>query len=158
MVPRERTKTPIAPGRARESSDGESPEVEGVPSLDEIESRLALDDHTGALELARTRLAARPTERASLAYVRRCEETLTEMYASHIGDFGRRLSVSMRGSELQWLSIDHRAGFLVAQIDGTITVEDLLEICGMARLDALRILHDLLQQKVISLESDGRGR
>jgi hypothetical protein len=121
--------------------------------MDDIEARLALDDLSGALELGRARLAAMPNDRRAASTVRRCEETLTEMFTSRIGDLRQRVHIKMSGRELQWLSIDHRAGFLVSRVDGPITVEELLEICGMSRLDALRILHDLLQQKVIRLES-----
>jgi hypothetical protein len=135
---------------------GQGPRVKttpppGTPSLDEIEARLALDDLSGALELARVRLAVLPHERRTANTVKRCEETLTEMYSSRIGDFGQRVHVKMSGRELQWLSMDHRAGFLLSRVDGPITVEELLEVSGMSRLDALRILHDLLQQKVIRL-------
>jgi hypothetical protein len=114
---------------------------------------MALDDLTGALELGRLRLARLPGDRRTAGIVRRCEETLTEMYSSRIGDFKQQVHVKMSGRELQWLSIDHRAGFMLSRLDGPITVEELLEICGMPRLDALRMLHDLLQQKVITLES-----
>jgi hypothetical protein len=36
-------------------------------------------------------------------------------------------------------------------IDGISSVDDLLDVSGMPRLDALRILCDLLDAKVISL-------
>jgi len=158
-MPRSPQKRP-ASGAQRSATGGDDPPVSNaeIPSLDEIEARLSLDDHSGALELSRKRLAALPSDRKTAGYLRRCEDTLMEMYSSRIGDFSQRVKLSMTGSELQWLSIDHRAGFLVAQVDGAITVEELLEICGMPKLDALRILQELLQQKVITLESGRRGR
>jgi hypothetical protein len=39
-----------------------------------------------------------------------------------------------------YAKIDPRGAFLLAQIDGTSTVETLLDICGMPRHDALRLL------------------
>lgn len=36
--------------------------------------------------------------------------------------------------------IDARGAFLLAQIDGVSTMETILDICGMRRLDALRLL------------------
>jgi hypothetical protein len=126
-----------------------------LPSIEEIEARLALDDHTGALELARTRLRADPADAKAARVARRCEETLTEMYEGRIGDFSQRVRVAMAQPELQWLSIDHRAGFMLSRVDGMLTVEELVEISGMPKLDALRTLHDLLTQKVVELD---RGR
>jgi hypothetical protein len=35
-------------------------------------------------------------------------------------------------------------------IDGSSTVEMILDVCGMAKLDAFRILHELVQQKIVS--------
>jgi hypothetical protein len=48
-----------------------------------------------------------------------------------------------------WLNLDHRAGFLLAQIDGTVNYEDLFALSGLPRLDTARILVALLQQGVI---------
>lgn len=152
---RRRQKTsPGTGGRTRRSSSGANGKP-SVPSYAEIDARLALDDHTGALSLARERLRAMPKDRRAAASVRRCEETLTEMYLSRIGDLGQQVHVLKSGGQLQWLNLDHRAGFMVSRVEGSTTVEELLEICGMPRLDALRILHDLVKQKVVKLK---RGR
>ena len=126
-----------------------------MPSLKEIEERLALDDHTAALEMARARLRARPSDEKAAGYAERCEQTLTEMFLSRIGDLSQRVHVAMSETELHWLNLDHRAGFMLSRVDGPITVDELLEICGMPRLDALRTLHDLVQQKVVTLRRDG---
>ena len=153
-MPSVRTTPASRTSAVRTTPPARGTEPPGTPSLEDIEGRLALDDLSGALELARARLAAVPNDRRSAGIVRRCEETLTEMYLSRIGDLKQWVHVKMSGRELRWLSIDHRAGFMLSRVDGPITVEELLEICGMPRLDALRILHDLLQQKVITLASD----
>ncbi len=122
-----------------------------VPSREEIEARVALDDHTGACELARARLEAYPDEVETQQTVERGEATLMQMYMARLGDCSRQVRVLMSGERLQWLSIDHRAGFMVSRIVGSTTVEELLELSPMRRLDALRILYDLVQQKVIEL-------
>jgi hypothetical protein len=36
-------------------------------------------------------------------------------------------------------------------MDGQSTVDELLDISGMTRLDALRIIHDLTKQQVVRL-------
>ena len=127
------------------------PEADAAPTMAEINERLALDDHTGALEMARERLAVDPADQAAAKCVARCERVLTQMYLGRIGSLSQRVRVTMSSEKLQWLSIDHRAGFMVSRVEGATSVEELLEICGMPRLDALRMLHDLLQQKVVTL-------
>jgi len=48
-----------------------------------------------------------------------------------------------------WLNLDHRAGFLLAQIDGTVSYEDLFALSGLPRLDTARILAALIAEGVI---------
>lgn len=50
------------------------------------------------------------------------------------------------------LPIDHRAGFLLAHVDGVHTVDELLDMCGMPPNDALQLLGMLEQLGVIVLE------
>ena len=48
------------------------------------------------------------------------------------------------------LNLDHRAGFLLAQIDGSVNFEDLFALSGLPRLDTARILATLLHEGVIA--------
>lgn len=52
--------------------------------------------------------------------------------------------------ELLAESLDHRCGFLVSQIDGTSTVETLLDVCGMTREEALGIFADLEARGIVT--------
>jgi hypothetical protein len=49
------------------------------------------------------------------------------------------------------LSLDHRAGFLLSLVDGISTVEEILDMSGMTRLEALRLMYTLTQQNVVAL-------
>jgi hypothetical protein len=73
------------------------------------------------------------------------------MYAARLGPLSRRPSVLVARAQLRWLSLDHRAGFVLSLIDGTSTLDMILDLSGMPRLDALRILLELVQQKVVAL-------
>lgn len=46
-------------------------------------------------------------------------------------------------------ALDPRTAFLLSRIDGTMSVDELLEISGMPRLEALRLLAQLLRQGVV---------
>jgi hypothetical protein len=56
----------------------------------------------------------------------------------------------LNADQLVDLRLDHRAGFVLSQVDGTLSFEDLFALCGMSRLDTARILVQLLDQKIIS--------
>jgi len=47
-----------------------------------------------------------------------------------------------------------RSGFVLAQIDGEVSFEDLYAICGLSQLDTARILSQLLAEGVVSIQDD----
>jgi hypothetical protein len=79
-----------------------------------------------------------------------CRTTLQQMYTARIGPMDRVPVVMVPREQLRWLSIDHRAGFLLSHIDGVSSLEMILDVSGMPTLDALKILCELAQQRVIS--------
>ncbi|MBI4703518.1 MAG: hypothetical protein HY744_20600 [Deltaproteobacteria bacterium] len=139
---------------SRKPPGGEPPSGATVPSVAAIGQRLALDDFSGALALAQARLQALPGDAEARAAVTRCEASLRQMLRARLGGPEQRLRACKRIEELQWLSIDHRAGFLLSRIAGTATLGEVLKISGMSELDALRILEDLRRQQVIELVED----
>ncbi len=48
--------------------------------------------------------------------------------------------------------LDHRAGFILSLIDGACTVETILDMCAMRRLEALRILRELAVKGVVEFD------
>jgi hypothetical protein len=61
-----------------------------------------------------------------------------------------RLLKSM--AEVSKLRIDHRAGFLLAHIDGNQTLEEILDICAMPTAEALALISSLKETGVIEFE------
>ncbi len=49
------------------------------------------------------------------------------------------------------LPIDHRAGFLLAHIDGTQTMEEILDVCAMPRGEALDLIAELASLGVLAI-------
>ena len=85
-----------------------------------------------------------------LAYLDRNQDTLVQMYESKLGALESRPRVLLRPDEIVWLNLDHRAGFVLAQIDGTITYDDVYALSGLSRLDTAKILAELVEQGVIA--------
>ena len=118
-----------------------------------MRDRYAMGDFSGALEVADRILASNPDQEEAYRCAQSCRDVLTDMYASRIGGTHQRALVVMSPDQIRWLSLDHRAGFLLSTIDGISTVDELLDICGMPRLEALRILCTLLDQQAVVLEA-----
>jgi hypothetical protein len=119
----------------------------------EMRERLSLGDYTGAFEMAELLLAEDPDDVEAAECAESCREVLEGMYAARLGPLDRIPTVIVQPTQLRWLSIDHRAGFVLSLIDGSSTLEMILDVSGMAKLDALRILHELLQAKIVSLKN-----
>jgi hypothetical protein len=119
--------------------------------LTEMKDRYAMGDFSGALVVAEGLLEQDADDVDAQRYAQSCRDVLTQMYAARLGALTQRVRVAVPGDQIRWLSLDHRAGFVLSLIDGSSTVEELLDISGMNRLDALRILYTLYDQRVIAL-------
>jgi hypothetical protein len=123
------------------------------PGLRQIVDRYAVGDFSGALVLAEALLESAPEHVEALRYAGKCRDVLMQMYAARLGALDQVVTMSIPSEQIRWLSLDHRSGFLLSLIDGTSSVEELLDISGMPRLDALRIMYGLFQERVITLSA-----
>ena len=132
----------------------ESPEFE--PAYAEMKDRYAMGDFTGALVIAESVLEVDAGDPEALRYAESCRKVLTQMYAARLGALDRVVEVAVPADQIRWLSLDHRAGFLLSLVDGISTVEEILDISGMSKLEALRIMYALLEQRVITIQTSSR--
>ena len=120
---------------------------------------VALNDFSGAMELLAKILARKPQDEEAQKLHGLCEQNLTHMFESKLGAMDRVPRVVLPPDEIIWLNLDPRAGFVLAQIDGSVTFEDLYAICGLQRLDTARILSQLLEEGVVAVEGQpGPGK
>jgi hypothetical protein len=135
------TKAPKSPDSVR---------VEVSTLLAGARDLMDLDDHTGAMELIDKAQAIAPDDPEVQRLRERSERTLLAMFESKLGSLESTPRVMLKDDEIIWLNLDHRAGFVLAQIDGTVTYEDLFAVSGMSRIDTARILAQLVDEGVIS--------
>jgi tetratricopeptide (TPR) repeat protein len=110
----------------------------------------ALGDFSGSLEMIEKILKLDPDHDEAREYLRQNEATLIAMYESKLGPMSRIPRLAIKPEEVLWLNLDHRAGFLLAQVDGAVNYEDLFALSGLPRLDTARILATLLHEGVIT--------
>lgn len=120
--------------------------------VSEMEELYALDDLTGALRHAELILGRTPDNEQAQRCATNCRNRLIQLYNSKIGKLDRVVVLALGDSELRWLGLDHRSGFLLSRIDGYSTIEELLDVCGMPRLEALKTLADLLERGAIRVQ------
>lgn len=125
--------------------------------LRRAEEMLAVGDFGRALVLAERVREEIPDSVDAERCVEACRGELRAQYLARLGDGAHipRLLVSPR--DIPELGLDSRAGFILACIDGASTVDDVLDVCGMPALDALRILFDFRRENIIELDPPRRA-
>jgi hypothetical protein len=58
--------------------------------------------------------------------------------------------ITMSAENLRGLPLDHRTGFLLSLMDGTLDLESAVEVAAMPREDALRAARELFEAGVIA--------
>jgi hypothetical protein len=122
--------------------------------IEEMEELYSIDEFTGALRIAELILGGDPGNEHALICAASCRERLEQVYASKVGPLNGIPVVAMNETDIRWLGLDHRAGFVLSRIDGKASVEELLDICGMPRIEVLKTIIELLNQGAINVEAD----
>lgn len=137
-------------------NESDRPTFPGDPLLEAVRDRYATGDYSGALMMAEGILQNDSENSLARRYAENCRVVLEQMAVSRLGSLDQVPRVSVESDRLRWLSLDHRAGFMLSLIDGRSSVEELLDISGMPRFQALKILCELLDQDVILLSHSER--
>jgi hypothetical protein len=150
-APRPRSEHPPAT-RSSESTDSlrlvsarSRPSPAHPPDLAaEMNDRFALGDFTGALRAAELLLGQDPKDAEATQVATVSRDRLVSFYLARLGGLEAVLDLKVAGAEVRWLGLDHRAGFLLSCVDGTTTVEEIVDVSGMPKHEALRLLAELL--------------
>ena len=124
----------------------------GLDLVAEMRERFELDDFTGALRASELVLGRTPDHAEAQLISEASRIRLEQHYLTRLGSLEGRPRVVVKSAEIRWLGLDHRAGFLLSRIDGHASIDDLLAVSGMARLETLKTLVDLLYSEAIEIE------
>lgn len=133
----------------------EAPELSGSTLDDpqtEMRARFELGDHAGALDLAELLLTVEPGNLDAAECGEDCRTALENQLIARLGSLDQVPLVGVPRTQLLHLGLDHRAGFILSLVDGMSTLEMILDVCGMPKLDALRIVDELIRQKIVALK------
>jgi hypothetical protein len=97
----------------------------------------ASEQDAGALPQSEMRLLTRPKLGAAIT---------DEAWARAVSGTP---AVVMADQDLKRLPLDHRAGFLLSLMDGTVDLDTLAEIAAMPREEVLRVVRDLFESGVV---------
>jgi hypothetical protein len=130
------------------------PEEAALPAEDDTGVIKRLYEQ-GKIEQAWSRVETVALEAPDSTEIRQLRVKLEqEMERFHINKFGsldRVPALNVAPSAFASLSLDHRSGFLISQIDGMMTIEDILDLSSMTRLETLMVLSQLFDKQIIKI-------
>jgi hypothetical protein len=91
----------------------------------------------GSLPQSETRIATRP----NLGFTLTDESWARSMFGAP--------AIAIADDLLKRLPLDHRTGFLLSLMDGSMELETVIAVSGMQRDEALRIVRDLYESGVV---------
>jgi hypothetical protein len=112
--------------------------------LARAEAALAAGDATTALDASEAALQQAGASAGELIAINRA--LLERIYAGVLGNPERRLVHGPATPDL-----DPRQAFLLSRIDGAMTIEDVLDVSGMSRIEAMRLLAMLARRGAVRL-------
>ncbi len=105
-----------------------------------------LDKAVAAVDLA---LSEDPASALAQKLVTRNKDTIMTLFQSYLGDLDRTPHLAKPLHELGSAPISPRAAFLLSRIDGMLTIDELLDVSGMPRLEAYRHLCQLFLRGIL---------
>lgn len=99
-----------------------------------------------AVDLA---LSEDPNSALGQKLITRNKDTIMQVFQSYIGDLDRMPQLAKPLQELQNAPINPRAAFLLSRIDGSLTIDELLDVSGMPRLEAYRHICQLFLRGIL---------
>jgi hypothetical protein len=105
-----------------------------------------LDDAVAAIELA---LSEDPNSALAQKLIHRNRDAIMTVFQAFVGDLERQPHLARPLHELASAPISPRAAFLLSRIDGSLTLDEILDVSGMPRMEAYRHLCQLFLRGIL---------
>jgi hypothetical protein len=105
-----------------------------------------LDRAVAAIDLA---LSEDPTSALAQKLIHRNRDTMLQVFQAFLGDLNRTPQLARPLHDLADAPISPRAAFLLSRIDGTLSLDEILDVSGMPRIEAFRYLSQLYLRGIL---------
>ncbi len=105
-----------------------------------------LDKAVAAIDLA---LSEDPNSALAQKLIQRNRDTVQAVFQAFLGDLERQPQLARPLRELARAPISPRAAFLLSRVDGMLTLDEILDVSGMPRLEAYRHLCQLYLRGIL---------
>jgi len=137
-----------------------SPDDEGEATLDELVSegqRLVREEELEAgLDLLEAVVRRDPKRLEVHGHIESVRSRLVKRYRDRMGDLDAVPRLSLDLSDVMKFNLPAHAGFMLSLIDGDTSLGDIVSLSGMDSFEALRVLNDLIEARIVSLGAAAR--
>ena len=105
-----------------------------------------LDRAVAAVDLA---LSEDPANALAQKLVHRNRDTIMAVFQNFLGDLSRQPQLAKPLHELSNAPISPRAAFLLSRVDGSLSIDEILDVSGMPRMEAYRYLSQLYLRGIL---------
>ena len=109
----------------------------------------ASGDLTRAVTAVDLALSQDPTSALAQKLVHRNRDAIMNVFQTYLGDLERQPQLAKPLHELVQTPIGSRAAFLLSRIDGMLSIDEILDVSGMPRLEAYRHLCQLFLRGIL---------
>lgn len=114
-----------------------------------LRKALGLHDFSSVYNLADELLRLEPEHAEAAQAKQTASQQLLQLYRAKLGDPRAVPELRMAAAEVVWLDLDARAGFVLAQVDGVSSYEEIVDVAAMTPVETYRTLAQLLEQGVV---------
>ena len=118
----------------------------------EVRPMISAGDFEGALDLLRSASESDPAALEVDVTTELVRSRLLRLYAARVGNLGAVPVLCGDPGDLTRYNLPPDAGFILSLVDGTTCLADLISLCGMDAFEALRIVGNLLDAKIVEME------
>jgi hypothetical protein len=115
----------------------------------DIADHFALGNYAAALNAAELQLGSDPDDESARRYAENSRARLETRYTTRIGSLDYVFNLAVPAAKVRWLGLDPQASALLSLVDGQTSVAEVLDLCKMGRLEALRVFTELLEARAI---------
>ena len=148
------TTTPREPSPESMPAQSAPAETETISDPDKLIEAALADYKAGKLERAwkvLQRMSEADPERLDVqGYLQLVGNARVEEWTKEIGDQGRMLRRACTTQEMLNLKLHTDEGFLLSQIDGKVTIADLISLSTCGRERTLEVVARLLREKIVA--------
>jgi hypothetical protein len=141
----------IRPSEASEISDAQEGEAAVEALMNEARRLYEDGEFESAHDLLEAVLAREESHEDAKSLLATVGGELERVYQSKLGSLTKVPELNVSMSDIPSMNLDHRFGFVLSQIDGMSTFEDILELSSMTRLETLDVLAHMLEREIIDV-------